>query len=166
MEIKAQSVYDRETVKKFAKVTLLQFQIFLLVFDIVYFLLMLSVTQSFIAAFIGLILMTLFIVLLIAVSVNQQYKVLGKFQEGKNYFLFRDNDFTYSSVTTDGGCRDQGIISYSFPVKAIESGDYLYIYIQQNRAFIIDKRTIENGTIDNIRCKLMPILGKKYKIKK
>ncbi|MGN1202000.1 MAG: YcxB family protein [Eubacterium sp.] len=165
MEIRAQSVHNEKTIKKYAKVTLKQYQLpIFITIDILSFLLVLLSTRSIIPSLIFLIIMTVYIVLIYVFSVKALYKAQGKFKETVNYFLFRDNDFTCSSRTIDGGYQDRTVISYSFPVKAIETNEYLYIYIQKNRAYIIDKKTIENGTIDNIRCKLMPILGNKYKI--
>lgn len=164
MEIRAQSIYNRETLTKYTKVNLRQKLPLFLAIDFLFFLNILQSTHSLTNAIIGFIIMTIVIFILFAIVIKRQYKMMGKFQEQVNYYLFRDNDFTASSKTVNGEYNAQAVINYTFPVKVIETDFYLYIYTSKNAAHIIDKRTIENGTIDNIRCKLMPLLGKKYKI--
>lgn len=167
MEIRARSVYTEETMKKFSATTMKSILLTkFIIIDIVYTLLLLLLTRSIVFALVFMVIMTILIIWTYVATIKKQFKMTGKFQGTVNYYLFRDNDFTCSSTTLDGGYHDDAVINYSFPIKAIETADYLYIYTQKNRAFIIDKRTIENGTIDNIRCKLMPLLGKNYKITK
>lgn len=164
MEIRAHSVYTEETVKKYTKINLkLRLPLFLVI-NFLYFLIILNSTHSLVNGIVGFIIMTIAIFISFAIVIKRQYKMMDKFQEQVNYFLFRDNDFTISSKTANGEYNAQVVINYTFPVKVIETDFYLYIYTSRNAAYIIDKRTIENGTIDNIRCKLMPLLGKKYKI--
>lgn len=167
MEIRARSLRTKEAVNKFAAVTLKNTQLLkLIIIDVGYSLLMGAVMRSAVHALLLFIILTTVIAVLLLVSVKKTFKLLGKFQGAVNYYLFRDNDFTCSSTTLDGAYHSNAVIYYSFPVKAIETTDYLFIYIQKNRAYIIDKRTIENGTIDDIRGKLIPQLGKNYKMTK
>lgn len=106
MEIKARAVYDKETVNKFAKITMKQTLVpLILILDILYFLLLLSSTRSLIAALITVVILTVILIPVCVAAIRQQYKLLGKFQGAVNYYLFRDNDFTCSSRTLDAGCQ-------------------------------------------------------------
>ena len=49
--------------------------------------------------------------------------------------------------------------------KAIETLDYLFIFQTRNQTFIVDKSTIVNGTIDDIRAKLIQYPHTKYIVK-
>lgn len=128
MEIKAQSIHNRETINKYAKTNLKQKLPLFLAIDFLYFLIVLSSTRSFTRALIEFIIMTIVIALILSITIKRQFKTLDKFQKATYEYLFRDNDFTCSIKTTDGKYYAQSVISYTFPVKAIETDFYLYIY--------------------------------------
>lgn len=89
-----------------------------------------------------------------------RYKKLSKFKDAVNEYTFYDdkiciysqNDLYKSSVE----------MKYELIERAIETRKYLFIFKDKAQAYMVEKNTISNGTVDDLRRKLFPILGKKY----
>jgi len=61
----------------------------------------------------------------------------------------------------------QGEIKYSIIPKVMETPKYIFIYQDLRSVYIIDKSTVTNGTIEDIRAKLAQYVPqKKYIIKR
>ncbi len=91
---------------------------------------------------------------------KKQYKALCKMENMVNEYTFCDNVIKVTSInaTYNGGAE----IKYSMIPKVIETSKYLFVFQNKNQAFVVDKSTITDGTVDDIRAKLAPMLGKKY----
>lgn len=65
-------------------------------------------------------------------------------QMGKNFpksdYTFSDDGFTFY----DKGDR----ISYKSLIRLVEDGQYAYLYVSQMSAYMVDKRTITGGTVE------------------
>jgi len=73
-----------------------------------------------------------------------QYKTAG----GANYkFTFTDDEIHITSNTYD----ETDILKYRSLFQAVETHEYLFIYMYKSFAYIIDKNTISNGTIEDIK---------------
>lgn len=81
-----------------------------------------------------------------------QYKSLRRMQNTENDFLFCDEliKITSKGEEYDGTAE----IKYSLLVKVYETLNYFFLFQTNNQVFIVDKSTIEGGTIDEIRNKL------------
>lgn len=164
MEIRARSIYNQETCSAAAQIIFKNRLLPLIIILTCIFTLLFLIQRLIISAIVFLIMMIFLTLFTFKFSVSNQYKTFYKLQNTHYYFLFRDNDFTLSAQAPNGVYTGQSIYNYNIIYQVIEHKNYLLIYITKAQALIVDKRTIENGTMDNIRCKLMPLLGKKYKI--
>ncbi|MDE5667472.1 MAG: YcxB family protein [Clostridia bacterium] len=54
---------------------------------------------------------------------------------------------------------------YSYIYKAYEDQNYYYLYISKLQSHVIDKASITQGTLDELRTLLKTNLGDKFKIK-
>lgn len=89
-----------------------------------------------------------------------QHKSLSKMQDTENEYIFYDNyikEFSKSREYTA-----EADIEYSLFVKVYETSKYFFLFQTQNQAYIIDKSTIEGGTAEDIKNKLLSFVGDKY----
>ena len=94
-----------------------------------------------------------------------RYKALGKLQNLENEFIFGDE--TMKIINRSEEYTGQGEIKYSIIPKVMETPKYIFIYQDLRSVYIIDKSTITNGTIEDIRAKLAQYVPqKKYIIKR
>ena len=94
-----------------------------------------------------------------------RYKALGKLQNLENEFIFGDE--TMKIISRSEEYTGQGEIKYSIIPKVMETPKYIFIYQDLRSVYIIDKSTITNGTIEDIRAKLAQYVPqKKYIIKR
>ena len=90
-----------------------------------------------------------------------QYNALSNLKDIHNKYTFYDDSLVVESNNDVYSSNSK--LDYNMIVKVIESNDYLFIYQSKNQVFIVDKSTIVQGTIEDIRNKLIPILNNKYK---
>lgn len=96
---------------------------------------------------------------------KMRYKALGKLQNLENEFIFGDE--TIKIINKSEEFNAEGEIKYSLVPKVMETPKYIFIYQNLRSVFIIDKATITNGTIDDIRAKLVQYVPqKKYIIRR
>ncbi|MBR4863939.1 MAG: YcxB family protein [Oscillospiraceae bacterium] len=89
-----------------------------------------------------------------------QYKSLAKMQNVENEYMFGDNVLKVFSKSQEYNGEAQ--IEYSFFVKVYETTKYLFLYKTNNQVFVVDKSTIEGGTVEEIRNKLSAFVKDKY----
>ena len=89
-----------------------------------------------------------------------RYKALAKMKNTQNEYKFTDERIF---VTTTGEeYNGEAQIEYSLFVKVYETSRYLFLYQTNNQVFIVDKNTIEGGTVEEIRNKLSAFAPNKY----
>lgn len=89
-----------------------------------------------------------------------QYKALAKMKNAENEYVFYDNVL---KVFTNGQeYNGEAEIEYSLFVKVYETSKYLFLYQTSNQVFIVDKSTVESGTVEEIRNKLSIFVKDKY----
>ena len=88
------------------------------------------------------------------------YRSLANFKNVSNEFVFTEEKLLVTSHNNEysGQCE----IAYSLFVKAYETSRYLFLYQTNNQVFIIDKSTLTNGTIEEIRTTLSQYFQKYY----
>lgn len=121
-----------------------------------------SFNDDFIGYFLGglCIILYLYILFWYLFGPKIRYKALAKLKNAENEYVFCDDVFRVFTKTEvyDGKAE----VEYSLFVKVYETSKYIFMYQTNNQVFPIDKSTIEGGTVEDIRAKLMPYLGKKY----
>ena len=88
-----------------------------------------------------------------------QYKSMGKFQGVENEYVFEDESF--KTITKSESYNAEGEIQYSLIPRVIETSKYMYVYQNNHQAYAIDKSTITNGTVEELRDKLKQYVPKK-----
>ena len=89
-----------------------------------------------------------------------QYKSLAKMQNVENQYIFCDD--VLKTFTKSQEYNGEAEIEYSLFVKLYETSKYLFLYQTNNQVFIVDKSTIEGGTVEEIRNKLSAFVKDKY----
>lgn len=89
-----------------------------------------------------------------------QYKSLAKMQNIENDYIFYDN--VLKTFTKSQEYNGEAEIEYSLFVKVYETTKYLFLYQTHNQVFIVDKNTIEGGTVEEVRNRLSAFLKDKY----
>ena len=93
-----------------------------------------------------------------------RYKALAKMKDAENEYIFCDN--VLKIFTKSQEYNGEAEIEYSLFVKVQETSRYLFLYQTKNQVFIVDKFSIENGTVEDIRNKLSAFVKDKYIIRK
>jgi len=89
-----------------------------------------------------------------------QYKSLAKMKDVENEYTFCDNILKVSSKSQE--YNGEAEIEYSLFVRVYETSKYLFLYQTNNQVYIVDKSTIEGGTVEEIRNKLSAYIKGKY----
>lgn len=89
-----------------------------------------------------------------------QYRAMGKFADSYHTFKFTDDSVSITSSV--GGSNDSCSASYDMFYKVMETGEYLFIFLNKRQAHIVDKSTLQGGTVDELRTKFTEIPGMKY----
>ena len=89
-----------------------------------------------------------------------RYKALAKMIDTENEYIFRDN--VLQTFTKNKEYNGEAEIEYSLFVKVYETSRHLFLYQTNNQVFIVDKSTIEGGTVEEIRNKLSAFVKDKY----
>lgn len=174
MEIKASSKYDWETIKKFnnfnSYVRFKALKIVMLISNLVLaaMVVFLCVMNAFTTDLIGNCVLVLFVDIFF-IFINHVYP---KIQYNKSKLLHgMVNEFTFGDdamlLEQNGeNANNTETMKYSAIWKVYEAKDNIYIYINPNQSYIVDKSTVTGGTVADLRAFLMEKVGaKKYKIK-
>ena len=89
-----------------------------------------------------------------------RYKELAKMKDAENEYIFCDN--VLKTFTKSQEYNGEAEIEYSLFVKVYETSKHLFLYQTNNQVFIVDKNTIEGGTVEEIRNKLSAFVTNKY----
>ena len=81
-------------------------------------------------------------------------------QNVENEYIFCDN--VLKTFTKSQQYNGEAEIEYSLFVKVYETTRYLFLYQTNNQVFVVNKSTIEGGTIEDIRHKLTAYVKDKY----
>jgi len=172
MEIKATSTYDLKTLKAFVRLNMFRKanpKKRMIIWGIIALLLTILIIAELITFGNSSGLLISLIVLWFAIGwycyiyfllPKIRYKATCKFADLKNNFIFTENQFEVfsNSDSYNGSCN----MEYSMIFKVMETSEYIFIYQNKLQAYIVDKSTLEGGTIEQLRNLIINIIGKKY----
>lgn len=110
-------------------------------------------------AFFLFILLLLYCFILFAVPWINHKSMCGK-EELVNNYVFEDDMMTVSSKTE--GAFGESKRTYESLDRVMETGKYLFLYINRNQAYIVKKSDFARGDVDVLKAYLKTKLGKKY----
>ena len=175
MEVKASGTFDYKTIQAFMRLCFFGSRWKtgpkkkLIIYSIIYAVLALAITAEIVLLEFspGLMVLLLIIVFLLLwmyfmyfAYPKIHYHALGKMKNITNNYVFTDD--TIHLTAASDGYFEETTIRYSYIVKVIETPNYLYIFQTKTQAHIIEKSTITNGTIQDIRQKLSAAVSGKY----
>lgn len=96
------------------------------------------------------------------VAPKRSYRSMSGLKDAENAYVFYADKMSVESKGEAYSGNSE--IAYPVLVKVYETSAYFFVYQTKNQAFIVDKRTIVNGTAEEIRARLMSHVGKKYHI--
>ena len=91
---------------------------------------------------------------------KMQFKSMAKMKNIENQYIFGDNALKVFTKSED--YNGEAEIEYSFFVRVYETTKYFFIHQTNNQVFLVDKSTVEDGTIEEIRNKLSTFVKDKY----
>ena len=89
-----------------------------------------------------------------------QYNALHHMKNTENTYVFHENKIKVFSIGTQ--YTGEAELQYSMIPKVMETQKYLFIFQSKNQAYIVDKTTIVNGTMEDVRAKLQQSSKAKY----
>ncbi len=89
-----------------------------------------------------------------------RYKSLAKIKGLENCYLFSDDIVKVFSKSKE--YNGEAEIEYSLFIKVYETSKYFFLYQTNNQVLLVDKSTIEGGSVDDIRNKLSSFVKDKY----
>lgn len=89
-----------------------------------------------------------------------QYNSLAQMKDIVNEYVFTEESMQV--VSKGENYHSQGEIKYSVLVKMCETSRYLFIFQNKSQAFIVDKNTIKDGSIEELREKITSQMSGKY----
>ena len=172
MEIKAKCVFDYESMKALTYVSTYKRKnprksfVFTNIWCVV-LVLLLMIEMMFFDVDIQLVVLLVVAAILVVVncfmyciSPKIQFKALHNLQNMENEYTFYSDSIKVISKNKD--YNGEAEIKYSVVPKVMETSKYVFIYQSKNQVFIVDKSTITNGTINDIRNILIPFVKNKY----
>lgn len=89
-----------------------------------------------------------------------RYKSVDKFVNLQNNFIFTEKNMIVSSDMGDYSGTTN--IEYSILFKVMETSENFFVFIQKQQVFLVDKSTVQGGTIEEVREVIKNALGKQY----
>ncbi len=171
MEINASSVYDKKTIVAYTKQSIKRFKpLYIILYILFGFMFIVDLydiiaLDASISVLIAPVFICAFFLLFIYVFLPKlNYKMQKTTTDTINKYTFYDTKLV--AISTAKGITSTSEVEYSTLDRVLENKKYIYIYIAKDKAMIVDKSTITNGSIDEIRCAITSQIGtNKYKIK-
>ena len=89
-----------------------------------------------------------------------QYNALHLMKNTENTYIFQESKIKVFSKGAQ--YTGEAELQYSMIPKVMETKKYLFIFQSKNQAYVVDKATIVNGTIEDVRAKLHQSSKSKY----
>lgn len=177
MEIKASSKYNWETIKKFNRFhnfkrgkfkivcnVLLVLCTIIILADTVISLIFNTFSGDTLSRLLIWIFVTIMLIFVYFIMPKVAFKKNKVGKNSENLFTFREDTFEIEG--SNGNYNGKSEIKYSVLHKIYETREFLYIYINFNQAYIVDKKTISDEAL--LRELLVSKIGNKkyiYKIR-
>ena len=91
---------------------------------------------------------------------KKQYEALSKMKDELTEFVFYED--RYQSVTKSSLRSVVEEVDYCMLVKVIETSKYIVLFLGEATMEVVDKSTVNNGTVDDIRNKLKEYVRTNY----
>ncbi len=88
------------------------------------------------------------------------YNKMVEFRNLENEFTFLDDSLKI--ISKNGKYTGEAEFKYSILPKVIENSKYILVYQNKSQAYIVDKSTIEGGTVEELRNVLQAKINGKY----
>ena len=171
MEIKACSVYDKKTITAYSKQSIKRLKpLYIIVYVLFGFMFIvnlydiIALNASISVLLVPVLITTIFLLYIYVFLPKFNYKLQKTKTDAVNQFTFYDTKLL--AVSTSQGITGTSEVEYSTLNKVLETKDYIYLYIAKEKAMIVDKSTITNGSVEDIRSAITSQIGiEKYKIK-
>lgn len=98
------------------------------------------------------------------ISPKKQYKALSRIKNLEYNYTFYDDEIEMESKGE--GYNNKMNINYSLVPKVIETPKYVIIIKNGNQAMMVDKSTVVNGTLEELKKKLVSSIKGKYIVSK
>jgi len=89
-----------------------------------------------------------------------RYNAMAQMKDIENEYIFCDN--AVKSSTRSAEYNGEAEMEYSLFIKVYETSKYFFMYQTNNQVFVVDKSTVVNGSVEDIRNKLSCFLKDKY----
>lgn len=93
-----------------------------------------------------------------------RYRALGEMKGCENAFHFLEDEFRVTS--NDNGYRGESRVQYKVLHRVVETSQYMFLYQNMSRTYIVEKSSVSGGTPLELREKLQSILKDRYMIYK
>lgn len=103
--------------------------------------------------------LAVFIIWARATAPKRSFKKAEKSGIVTNTYTFTDD--ALEMVSKSDSIDSTGSVKYQALIKAVEDNDYIYIYPNNVTAYVVDKSTLEGGTMEELRAHLTSVFGKK-----
>ena len=94
------------------------------------------------------------------VAPRLQYRRMAKVKKLENLYIFGDDALKVFSKSDE--YDGEATVAYAFFTRVYETSKYLFLFQTNPQAFVVDKSTIEGGTVEEIRTRLSAFVGNKY----
>ena len=93
-------------------------------------------------------------------SPRNLYNRLGQYKDSVKTYIFTDDSVQISNESHNDNTTKT--LAYSDLTRCYESSKFLILFQGRYRVVLVDKSTLEGGTVEELRSKLTEFLGKKY----
>ncbi|MBR3691991.1 MAG: YcxB family protein [Clostridia bacterium] len=91
-----------------------------------------------------------------------QYRNLADLKDAENRFVFRETDFTATTAAKHQNAEAK--LAYDALVRVVETRDYLFLFQTKNQTFIVDRATLSDADMQELRRRMAYCIGKRYSI--
>ncbi len=171
MEIKASSVYDKKTIVSYTKQSIKRLKpLYIILYALIGFLFVvnlygvIALNESKTSLLFPVLIGAFFVLYIYVFLPKFNYKMQKTKTDAVNEYTLYDTKFVV--ISTAKGITGTSEVEYSTLNRVLETKDYIFLYIAKEKAMIIDKSTVTNGSIEEIRSAIISqIDADKYKIK-
>jgi hypothetical protein len=93
---------------------------------------------------------------------RNRYKAANKFENFQTSYVFNNEEMISTTIADE----KSGTVSlkYNMMLKVMETSEYLFVFQSKNSVHVVDKSSIENGTVDEIRNVMSEVLKDNYTV--
>ena len=89
-----------------------------------------------------------------------QYKNAGKMADARNEFVFTETRMKASSTADEYSGSAE--MEYDALYKIYETGEYFFLFLNKRQCYVVNKATVRDGTVEELRSVLTEAVGNRY----